>query len=54
MNTANDSQQPTILFVCNTNGGKSQMAAALMRQAAGDAVRLVSGFPAVVGVRPTH
>lgn len=42
MNTANDSQQPTILFVCNTNGGKSQMAAALMRHAAGDAVRVQS------------
>ncbi len=42
MNTDNGSQQPTILFVCNTNGGKSQMAAALMRQAAGDAVRVQS------------
>jgi arsenate-mycothiol transferase len=27
---------PTILFVCQKNGGKSQMAAALMRASAGD------------------
>ncbi|MEO5833546.1 MAG: low molecular weight phosphatase family protein [Nakamurella sp.] len=30
--------KPSVLFVCVKNGGKSQMAAGLMRQAAGDAV----------------
>nr|WP_275889327.1 low molecular weight phosphatase family protein [Nakamurella flavida] len=30
------------MFVCVRNGGKSQMAAGLMRQAAGDAVRVES------------
>ncbi len=34
--------KPTILFVCMKNGGKSQMAAGLMRQAAGDAVTVDS------------
>lgn len=29
---------PTVLFVCVRNGGKSQMAAGLMRSTAGDAV----------------
>jgi protein-tyrosine-phosphatase len=29
---------PSVLFVCKKNGGKSQMAAALMRMAAGDSV----------------
>lgn len=33
---------PTVLFVCVRNAGKSQMAAALMRRAAGDAVDVVS------------
>ena len=28
----------SVLFVCKKNGGKSQMAAALMRQHAGDAI----------------
>ena len=28
--------QPTVVFVCQKNGGKSQMAAALMRDLAGD------------------
>lgn len=30
--------KPSVLFVCVKNGGKSQMAAGLMRQAAGDTV----------------
>ena len=39
--------RPSVLFVCVKNGGKSQMAAALMRQAAGDAVAVHSA-----GTRP--
>lgn len=34
--------RPSVLFVCVKNGGKSQMAAALMRQLAGDAVEVYS------------
>ncbi|NYE95888.1 arsenate-mycothiol transferase [Psychromicrobium silvestre] len=34
------SQVPGVLFVCVKNGGKSQMAGALMRHAAGTAVRV--------------
>ena len=33
---------PSVLFVCVKNGGKSQMAAGLMRRAAGDAVEVYS------------
>lgn len=33
----------SVLFVCVKNGGKSQMAAALMRQLAGDSVQVSSG-----------
>lgn len=33
---------PSVLFVCVKNGGKSQMAAGLMRQAAGDSVTVHS------------
>ncbi|MFD6065154.1 arsenate-mycothiol transferase ArsC [Rhodococcus wratislaviensis] len=33
---------PSVLFVCVKNGGKSQMAAGLMRKAAGDAVEVYS------------
>ncbi|CAN01262.1 arsenate-mycothiol transferase ArsC [Clavibacter michiganensis] len=33
---------PHVVFVCARNGGKSQLAAALMRQAAGDAVAVTS------------
>lgn len=33
---------PVVLFVCVRNGGKSQMAAALMRRLAGDAVEVHS------------
>lgn len=33
---------PSVLFVCVKNGGKSQMAAGLMRAAAGDAVEVHS------------
>lgn len=32
----------SVLFVCKKNGGKSQMAAALMRQHAGDAITVYS------------
>lgn len=38
---------PTVLFVCVKNGGKSQMAAGLMRQAAGGRVTVLSA-----GTRP--
>lgn len=34
--------QPSVVFVCQKNGGKSQMAAALMRDLAGDAATVVS------------
>ncbi|GAB95761.1 arsenate-mycothiol transferase [Kineosphaera limosa] len=34
--------RPSVLFVCVKNGGKSQMAAALLRQAAGDAIEVHS------------
>lgn len=34
--------KPSVLFVCVKNAGKSQMAAALMRQTAGDAVAVHS------------
>ncbi len=36
------SEMPAVLFVCVKNGGKSQMAAALMRHSAGDAVEVHS------------
>ena len=36
-------KKPTVLFVCVHNAGKSQMAAALMRAKAGDAVTVLSG-----------
>ena len=38
---------PSVLFVCVKNGGKSQMAAGLMRQLAGDAIAVESA-----GTRP--
>jgi arsenate-mycothiol transferase len=31
---------PSVLFVCVKNGGKSQMAAGLMRKIAGDSVQV--------------
>ena len=34
--------KPSVLFVCVKNGGKSQMAAGLMRQLAGDRVEVHS------------
>jgi arsenate-mycothiol transferase len=34
--------KPSVLFVCVKNGGKSQMAAGLMRKIAGDAVQVHS------------
>jgi arsenate-mycothiol transferase len=40
-------QKPRVLFVCVKNAGKSQMAAGLMRKAAGDAVEVHSA-----GTRP--
>lgn len=36
------SSTPSVLFVCKKNGGKSQMAAALMRVTAGDVVEVHS------------
>lgn len=36
------SQKPSVLFVCVKNGGKSQMAAGLMRAVAGDTVDVYS------------
>ena len=39
--------QPSVLFVCVKNGGKSQMAAGLMRKVAGDSVTVDSA-----GTRP--
>ena len=39
--------RPTVLFVCKSNRGKSQMAEALLRHAAGDAVEVHSA-----GTRP--
>jgi hypothetical protein len=39
--------KPSVLFVCVTNGGKSQMAAGLMSEAAGDTVTVDSA-----GTRP--
>lgn len=42
-----DPSKPSVLFVCVKNGGKSQMAAGLMRKAAGDAVDVHSA-----GTRP--
>ena len=35
-------ETPTVLFVCVKNGGKSQMAAGLMRQLSGDRVQVDS------------
>ena len=40
-------KRPSVLFVCVKNGGKSQMAAALMRHHAGDAIEVHSA-----GTRP--
>ena len=40
-------QRPQVLFVCVKNGGKSQMAAGLMRYRAGGAVQVDSA-----GTRP--
>jgi arsenate-mycothiol transferase len=35
-------RKPAVLFVCSKNGGKSQLAAALMREIAGDSVEVHS------------
>jgi arsenate-mycothiol transferase len=37
-----ESTRPSVLFVCVKNGGKSQMAAGLMRKIAGDSVCVYS------------
>ncbi|MGA4506721.1 low molecular weight phosphatase family protein [Propionibacteriaceae bacterium G1746] len=37
-----DQTRPSVLFVCVKNGGKSQMAAALMRHEAGDSIEVHS------------
>ena len=46
--------KPSVLFVCVKNGGKSQMAAGLMRKAAGDSIAVESAGtkpgPAVNGL----
>jgi len=42
MTNTPDTNKPSVLFVCVKNGGKSQMAAALMRHHAGDAVEVHS------------
>jgi arsenate-mycothiol transferase len=34
--------KPAVLFVCSKNGGKSQLAAGLMRELAGDAIAVYS------------
>ena len=39
---SNAPRTPSVLFVCVKNGGKSQMAAALMREAAADNVQVAS------------
>ncbi|KXP01901.1 low molecular weight phosphatase family protein [Tsukamurella tyrosinosolvens] len=38
----NETRTPSVLFVCVKNGGKSQMAASLMRKTAGNAVEVHS------------
>lgn len=48
MSFSND-QKPTVLFVCNTNGGKSQIAAALLRQAMGESAHVQSA-----GLNPAY
>jgi len=40
--TGHDAERPAVLFVCVKNGGKSQMAAALMRQLGGAQVEVHS------------
>jgi len=45
--TTTDSARPSVLFVCVKNGGKSQMAAALMARRAGDTLTVGSA-----GTRP--
>jgi arsenate-mycothiol transferase len=42
-----ETHRPSVLFVCVKNGGKSQMAAGLMRRIAGDTVYVHSA-----GIRP--
>lgn len=42
--------RPRVLFVCVKNGGKSQMAAGLMRQAAGGAVEVHSAGSAWISL----
>jgi arsenate-mycothiol transferase len=40
--TSHDDQRPSVLFICIRNGGKSQVAAALMRQLAGPQIEVHS------------
>lgn len=42
MNTPSDSSKPAVLFVCVKNGGKSQMAAGLLKHEAGSAITVAS------------
>jgi arsenate reductase len=44
---------PTVLFVCVQNAGRSQLAAGILRQLAGDAVRVqTAGSAPATGIRP--
>ncbi|MFC3688832.1 low molecular weight phosphatase family protein [Aquipuribacter hungaricus] len=49
MDETPDQTLPTVLFVCVKNGGKSQMAAGLMRQATGGRVQVLSAGTAPGG-----
>ncbi|MFQ4147805.1 low molecular weight phosphatase family protein [Arthrobacter sp. LAPM80] len=42
MGTESPTAKPAVLFVCVKNGGKSQMAAGLMKQEAGDDITVTS------------
>lgn len=54
--TSNDASapNPSVWFVCVKNGGKSQMAAALMRLVAGDSVRVFSRDDILTRVKALH
>ena len=46
--------RPTVLFVCVSNGGKSQMAEALMRAHVGDAIAIGINFRRRIVADLTH
>ncbi|MFN3601190.1 MAG: low molecular weight phosphatase family protein [Dietzia sp.] len=53
MTPTTQSRRPTVLFVCKSNRGKSQMAEALLRHVAGDAVEVHSaGTQPALGKAP--